>query len=531
MNERIARIGTRSLRISDPPWLQLGRAGSAIFIVVGCALIVAWHGAFIRGALEIQRGPYSNPPGHTGIYLQQIKPFFYFFYYTGHYPIATRGRWRDLKDDPESARAMLTPGEESPLVNEIYTVVRKGDFAQIFLFYPDMWLNGKALLATPQTFNRILAVVSLLALFVSLSLVGHRLLAVTLVVLVGSHPFALVHLYREYNIWAYSIPVGSLMLALCAPLIFSSRSRRLHAAIPLIAGVFLASVREVRTEAAAVLLTVAIACAFAPGGWRRRAALVGILLVSFQSTSVLWSKYWDAHFEESYRIVMEAGGTPFGGLRNRHHALWHPIYCGLSDFGKEKGYKSWDDRVVYREVLPIINQRHGTNYRMLKEGSFKLANREPASPSYHMKPELLPEYAPVLRDKVLSDIIDDPLWYSGVLARRAQRILDRTPPVRVNWGSDFIGVPFSGWLILPVLLMTLVTRRWDQTKLLLFYTPTSLAAFAIYSRGGMTNPSTFHLATLAVLICWMVNGGSALVEERAGKRREALAADSDSDHE
>ena len=36
------------LRSSDPGWLQFGRTGSLIFLIVGALLIVAWQGSFIQ---------------------------------------------------------------------------------------------------------------------------------------------------------------------------------------------------------------------------------------------------------------------------------------------------------------------------------------------------------------------------------------------------------------------------------------------------------------------------------------------------
>ena len=512
------------LRIGDPPWLQLGRKGTAIFIVAGCVLIIAWHSAFVREADLLKPGIHSAKPGYAGLYVTSIQTVFYFFYYTGQYPIGWFGSRRPLLEDPELASSLIEPGAANQeLVNELHAVIGKGDFGQIFLLFPHAWKYGVTLKATPKVFNQYLALSTYLALFLALSLTGHKLLALVFVPLIGSQPFAVDHLYRLDNIWAYPIAMGSLMLALCAPLVFSLRPRRWHALIPLAAGVMLASVREVRAEPWMLIISVAIACAFARGGWLRRAALVAVLLVSFGFTTALWSHFWEARFEQSYRTVEEAGGRPFNGSYNQHHALWHPIWCGLADFARDKGYR-WLDTAAYRYAIPIINQRHGTDHRLLNEGAFVLESTVPGNPGYQMKPELLPEYTVVIREKVLGDIADDPLWYLGVLSKRAERIMDRAPEVRLHWGATFTRIPFSAWWIVPVLALAVTARRWDATKVLLFYTPTSLAAFLIYSDGGMTNPTSFHVATLAVMVCWVVNGVSIIVVE---KLRRVSARESD----
>ena len=128
----------------------------------------------------------------------------------------------------------------------------------------------------------MLGIGSLVCLFVSLCLVDHRMLATLLVGLLGSNPFQLYHLYVPPEIiWAYPMCVASLMLALNAPLILARKPNRAAFVLPLLSGVFLASVREVRTEpalvGAALVVTYAIA---AKTGWRGRVALISIFTKS-----------------------------------------------------------------------------------------------------------------------------------------------------------------------------------------------------------------------------------------------------------
>lgn len=510
-----SRRGLGWLSVEDPAWLRLGRKGSTAFLAIGCLAIVGWHALNLTDVPRLDR-TYSASPGFRGIYVKRLPRFFYFYHYTGKFPITSSTTREELREDRQTALEHIEPRfYPSGLRNEDYTVVRKGDLAQLFLLYPDFWRTGSTLDATPRTFNQGLALASSLFLFTGLSLAGHRLLAVLLVVLIGSHPFQLLHHYVFANVWAYPVAVASVALALSAPLVFGARPRRRHLLIPLVLGSLLATAREVRTEPALVIASVALVCATARGGWGRRALLVGTLGLSFAVTSQLWTRYWDAKFEDAVETVRAAGGKPLLSGRNLHHSLWHPIWFGLGDFGREKRYEA-RDKAAYAYAIPRVNARFGTKYRRSKD-SYRLKNRDGSG--YQLKPETIPEYQIVLREKILADITSDPLWYLGVLRQRTQRIFDRATPVRLGLGARFVDIPFSAWLVLAMLPVLLLARRWDQLKLLVFYAPTSLPALLIYSTRGFTNPTAFHLVGFALLACWGVHAATGLVTARAGRRR------------
>ena len=58
-----------------------------------------------------------------------------------------------------------------------------------------------------------------------------------------------------------------------------------------------------------------------------------------------------------------------------------------------------------------------------------------AAGKYYRTPYELPHYEEVIRDKVLGDIRRDPVWYLGILWKRAGRILTETSPVRLAAGD------------------------------------------------------------------------------------------------
>ena len=504
-------------RVADPAWLRLGPRGSLAFMLAGCLLLVGWQMQVPDDPAQLDR-TYERSVGF-GLYRYRIQKFFYFFYYTGKFPISTKmdvghlrwnekDAWRALGDDAGVVSRLDQKWKTPKLIMEDRGFLRTGDLGKIFLLYPHAWVNGTPKRATLRAFNRGLGIASLLALFVSFALLNHRLLGTTLVLVLGSHPFQMVELYAKNNIFGHPIAIASLMLALHAPLILTSRPRgRWVYLLPIVSGVFLASFRETRLEPALVILSVAGCYLFVAGGWRRRTLLVGMLAVTAMVTSTLWTRYWDAKFEDAYAIVERQGGVTFDGDWNTHHAFWHSLWWGLGDFASDKGY--WpDDRAAHAYGIPRVNQRFGTKYRT-NPYSRSLRDYYTAERKHRVKPETLPEYGLVLKEKVLGDIRADPLWYAGIIVKRLDRLFSLATPIRLGIGARYVDVPFSAWLFLPAILWLAYLRRWDQLKLLAFYLPASLSTVAVFSGKSMPYNSAFHLVLFAVVVCWAAQALSA----------------------
>jgi hypothetical protein len=466
-----------------------------------------WQGAFIRSAGYPDNTYVLSFPAASGFIAPFASKFFYFLYYTGRFPISTTQPEPELPDSREAAAKLL---ENNPrLIMEDNVFIRSGELAKILLLYPDAWTNGTPRGATLETSNRVLWVGSLLALFVSLSLLEHRLLAVALVALIGSNPFQLGQIYAENNILGYSMPVAALMLALNAPLILARRPNRLAYALPLLSGAALASVREIRTEPALVILAVALACLCTRGGWRRRSILLATLVAAWSLTSALWKLHWDHEFAEAHAIVSAAGGTTFDGYRNLHHSVWHPIWCGLGDFDTRYGYRWWDG-AAHDYAIPILDRRFGIRYRKIP-GTWLFESSDTSDQKLQTSLETVPEYSLVLREKVLRDIRNDPGWYASILARRLHTIFTVITPVRLGLGTRYVDIPFSAWLLLPALLLLVAAGRADQVLLLLFFLSTSLPSLLVFSGLGFTYNSAFHLALFALVICWLTNAASRML--------------------
>ena len=123
----------------------------------------------------------------------------------------------------------------------------------------------------------------------------------------------------------------------------------------------------------------------------------------------------------------------------------------------------------------------------------------------------------MLRDKILGDIRESPGWYFGILAKRFHAIFEHATPLRIALGAKYAEFPFSAWLALPLFAWVATLRNWDEVKLLLWYTPTSLTPLLIYARKGFLNPTAFHAMAFALLATWAILAALRALPRLRGK--------------
>jgi hypothetical protein len=200
--------------------------------------------------------------------------------------------------------------------------------------------------------------------------------------------------------------------------------------------------------------------------------------------------YFDEKFNETYKLVVKYGGHPYDGPRIKQHRFWHPVFCGLGDFDTKYGYK-WNDRVAYRYAVPILNRKYGMHLRY--SGKLHLDSYYDADSLYYVKFDEIDEYEDVVKEKVLSDILSDPLWYIKILFRRILRIFHVTAPF--YW----LGIPFL------ILLVTFYfIKEYELVILFISSLPLSFTPFVIYSGGNATLNSFFPELTVGVILCLVV---------------------------
>jgi hypothetical protein len=375
---------------------------------------------------------------------------------------------------------------------------RYGDNGKIFLYLPAGAAARRPTEPSVRLFNVLFFIVALEGMLLVLWREGYPLLGILLAVLIGSHPLQLYEVYAHENVFSMPISTALLMLALHARFLTGRAPiDRTAWAVAIASGVILASIRQVRTEPALMAIALPFVYLTIPRErLPKRLALIFALTLAYALTAHAWRVFFDRKIQQATAFVAAAGGDPYPGPRSQYHTVWHNLFLGLGDFDTERGYR-WDDLAGYRYAMPILQQEYGRPVTWQGNTYYLDQSYDPRG-LYKVSPLDFPEYYEVLRAKVMSDIQEDPLWYAGILWRRVRAIMSDTTPASLACGAWRVGIPLSGWLVLPTLLAALLGRRPFFVKLLWFTFPLSLTPFLIFSGRGTTHYALFHLLTLAV---------------------------------
>jgi hypothetical protein len=466
---------------------------SAWTLVLGVLLILTWQ----RGLMNapVHRDEAMKLTASTGVHDE--PRFFFQLFHTGLYPLVSTGQLRE--DTPREALRQIHE-EPGALAMDSLVTFRSGDRGRAFLYFPDaLWFRRHAEVPRLRPAHALAWMAALCALFAGLWAARRPVLGALLVATLGSSAFALHHVYWEENVFCWPFIALAATLGLHAPLLGGQiRSSRAPWVIAVLTGVLLGAIRTVRSEPVALLASAAMVYLTLRVAWLRRAGLVLALIGAFSLTSTAYARFFVAKSAEVAQVLRTVGGVPYTGPVEPFHEFWHPVWCGLGDFDNKHGY-AWDDRQAYRYALPILEARAGRRLGLdtahgNQSSSYDGAGRYPRffseTPGYHQ----------VIRERVLRDIREDPRWYGTILLQRAQRILRETTPVQLAWGSERKRVErqWFGWASLGLLGLLGLRRDGLSLRLLLFSTPLSLNAWLIYSGGGLTRYSAFHLVAAAL---------------------------------
>jgi hypothetical protein len=268
-------------------------------------------------------------------------------------------------------------------------------------------------------------------------------------------------------------------------------------------GLLLATLHQIRAEAVLIGLSLPLVyLTIRRARWIRRIGLVAVLLASYFLTSQAWQSYWDRKFTAAQAFVAAHGGAPYAGPHASSHVLWHSVYIGLGDFGKDRGFR-WDDRAGFVYATPFLRSQYHLNVTY-SGGYYFNESYDPAG-VYRLYPPELPQYNRVMRDAVLQTIERDPLWYAGVLVRRLWRIVVQTTPVSIALGPWRVGIPGAGFLILPVVILLFLRKKIFFAKLILFTWPLSLTALLVYSGDGTPYYGISHIVTVGILLYLLIS--------------------------
>ncbi len=507
----------RSLLLMEGQRRICSRPGvSRRLLAYGLVGILFWQALLLAQAYPHKMDDNYRVGATTGVMIWH-PDFVYFLYYLGLYPV--------VSEDPQALDYSLEGAKRlwrekgSSLVMERYWTIRVGEHGKVFLFLPHAWLRG-APVPEPMLipFNAAYFTGSLLALFAALWWLGWPVLGIILVLLLGSNPLQVFEVYGHNNIIGIPISTAIWLLALMSVLLGKKvRPLRWVWPAPLLAGALVGALSLARTEPVAMLAPAFLLCLFAPHRrWVSRLFLSALLVVSFWGVSSWLNHRLDQKFVQTTRLVEQAGGRPFVGARFNHHLVWHPIWCGLGDFGRDKGY-AWGDQTAGEYAWKIMRPRYpggkppgwppprdmGDELRQYTLGTFWDRDGR-----YMRTIWELPGYDQILREKVLRDIRSDPLWYARILGLRIWRILTQTTPPSLRLGPLSLPVlPPSRWygllLLIPVALILWRHRAWTPLVLLLFTLPLALVPLLVYSGRGTTYYSVFHLFALGLGLAWI----------------------------
>ena len=452
---------------------------------------------------EVQRFPgyIQSRKDASGFAHNLAQRFFYFYYYTGRFPLATLNA-DSVEYTREGAKKEIADHGED-LIMEFWHWSRLGEHAGIFTYFPNAWLRGSPVNPTMKLWLVGFFTIGLLVLMWGFWRIKRPLFGVLLVLMVNVTPFFLHEVYSRQNIFAMMAAGFFIVLGLNVPVLYQ-RGHRFHL-WTLLAGIasamIIALFSEVRNEQAVIMGSLLLIFLLSnQRRWFEKAIYVAGLFVVFTGTRNLIKGHFNQKFEQTSEFVSEQGGHVYTGKRIGGHNFWHPVFCGLGDFDDNYGYE-WNDRVAYWYATPILNEKYDMGLKY--SGKYFLDNYYDADSLYYIKFDEIPEYEQVIKERVVADISNDPLWYLGILVKRVGRIFTVTIPV-----------PYAGWLLIPLAVFLVRRKAWNALKIMILSFPLVLSSFVIYSGRGSTYNSLFVyfiLAFLAVhfLVRWTLKEGRA----------------------
>ncbi|MBK8338664.1 MAG: hypothetical protein IPK99_00970 [Flavobacteriales bacterium] len=448
--------------------------------------ILSWNAIlYLIGAWTPITDPAQSRRDASGFSADKAPKFHYFHYYLGAFPLAT------LNEDLDYSKAGATREIEhrgQDLIMEYQHWSRLGENARIFAYLPGAWLKGSAEAPSIRLFNGLWFTAALLSLYLGFFRAGRPLLALVLAFVVAATPFYWFEVYSRENIFGLLGSVFFLVLGMHAPSL-AGRSPSWWVALLTagLSGLLIAFCTEVRNETIVVMMSLVAMLLFVPRiSWLQRGGtiLLALLAFSFGRTSI--QDHFDRQWERTAELVEAHGGHVHKGPRISGHRIWHPIFCGLGDFGADKGY-AWNDRVAYAYALPILEEEFGI--RVKWSGGFGTDDHYDEAGLYYVKFDEIEEYEEIVKGKVLADVNTDPGWYLAILIQRIGRILTVTLPFA-----------YAGWTVIPLSLYLFRGRLWFHLRLLLVSLPLSITPFAIYSGEGATYNSVFPILAVAIIL-------------------------------
>ncbi|MCO6499779.1 MAG: hypothetical protein J5I47_05305 [Vicingus serpentipes] len=410
--------------------------------------------------------------------------FAYFHYYKNLFPLSTLDT--NLTYSKAAADSLIKERGEN-LIMEYQHWSRLGENARIFAYLPNSIIRGSPKNPSVKLFNFLSFTLSLIFCFISFHSIEQTLLGLLLVFTINLTPFFWYEIFDNENIFGLLGSVLLLVIALNIKLIFNEKIKSWAIISPAFSGLLIGVFSEIRGELSIILVS-ALFIYFISKSLKiiQKPIYILLLVGSFYASKQYISSYFDSKFAEAYNIVKENGGHTYDGGKIKRHKLWHPIFCGLGDFDNKYGYQ-WNDRVAYKYAIPILKSKY--NLDLKYSGKLHLDEYYDEDKIYYKKFDEIDEYEEIMKEKVLSDISNDPLWYFSIILKRINRILISTLPF-----------PLLGYVMLFLLYYLFLHRKHELINLLLLSIPLSFTPLFIYSGDQSTYNSFFGFIVLVVIL-------------------------------
>jgi hypothetical protein len=367
---------------------------------------------------------------------------------------------------------------------------RLGENLRIVCYYPQALLRGSPENPSIKFFNFLIFTITLASLWIGFNYVDRFILGAITVLTVNLTPFFLYEVYLNENVF-YLLACGFfIIISLNIKLLFGKRYNNViyPSILIFISSLIIAFFSEIRGETLIVLGSLILMIIFSK--YLKLKEKILLLVIAIVSTIMVKKSikfYFENLFTETYKLVEESNGHVYTGKRISGHRFWHPVFCGLGDFGKEKGYE-WNDRVAYEYALPILNSKYNLDLKYSKD-KLHLDNYYDKDSLYYVKFDDLDEYEAIMKEKVVNDIKQDPIWFSKVLLNRIIRTLNISLPFK-----------FFGWLSVHFLLLLLYIKEYEYLTYILSSFPLLFTQIFIYSGDGTTYNSLFSLLSFTIII-------------------------------
>lgn len=471
---------------------ERGRRQFILALVLWNVLLFAWASFKpLTGSIQARRDA-------SGFSHELAQRFHYFHFYTGHFPLVT------LQDSVEYSKAgaeLQIAEHGADLAMEHKHWSRLGEHARIWAYLPNAWLTGSAESPSIRLFNVLFFLCGSIVLFLGSCRADLQRAGVVFVGLVNLTPFFWYEVHSRENIFGlqaslYMIVTGLLVAGLV------KRTSPIRWCISVAIGAAaIAFGAELRNEVVSVMACLLAMVLFADRAWWMKGLGIAVAILVFIGGRSMIRAHFDRSWDAAYALVVKHGGHPYTGDRIPGHKFWHPMFCGLGDFGSDKGY-AWDDRVAYHYATPILNERYAMDLRY--SGAYHTDNYYDADSLYYVKFDEIQAYEDLMKEKVTGDTSADPAWYMGILLQRVLRTLTVTLPFK-----------FAGWLLFPALWLAWHRKAFVHLILIGAALPLSATPILIHSGFGATYVSLFAYPAVVYLLL--------LVMERMAKRTRTVA--------